>query len=395
MNRLFDDEFCLRSERMNPFSKSRLQKNYGGGDIGLVGSAAIYAASAIASWAQALLVPGIQAAANLQLMSRQKSDYDKITAVQRSFLSTAIANYISGVDALLPEFQNALPSVPQAAQYIPVDACCVQGATIECNISHVERAAAWAVASDHHKNQHAIVRATVFDPNFLTNMAITSDQVLAALRGILPIGDVVDVVSDAAERAAMTGRIGNSRKSTLRDLGLSKMRMQALGREELRRHHAFVASSISSIGRVANIDDMMQTPQQRIALALTQAQLIQNSLQNLYNRNAQKEPYLLAQLQTKLQKVITKLQFEANKATLTNTFVPNYAAILQPAIRSVAGAIGDRIDPAMQNQFYGPPGAQQGFSTQQASQPGGANYDPASSARASDRPDNIFKDYGI
>lgn len=390
MNRYFDDEFSLRSHRLNPFAPKVLQKNYGGGDIGLVGSAAIYAASAVVSWASSLLMPAAQAAANLTLMSRQKSDYDKITAVQRTFLSTAISNYIASIDALIPDFQNALPSVPMAAQYTPVDACCVQGATIECNISHVERAAVWAQSVNHYKDQQAIVRATIFDPNFLTNMSMVSDQICDALRGILPIGDVIDVLSDNAERAALSGRIGSTRKSTLRDLGLSKMRMQSVGREELRRQHAFVATSISSIGRVANIEDLMQTPSQRIALALTQAQLIQNSLQNLYNRNAQKEPYLLAQLQTKLQKVITKLQFEANKATLVNTFVPNYAAILQPAVRSVAAAIGDRVDPASQNHYYGPPGAQQGFSTQQASQPGGSNYDTYSGRSASERPDTSY-----
>jgi hypothetical protein len=315
-----------------------------------------------------LLVPGVQAAANILLMEKQKSDYDKIVAIQRTLLATAVSRYVTDLDALMPLFADALPDVPQAAIFAPVDACCVQGAAIECNLSHIERAALWAATTNRAKEQDAIVRSVVFDPNFLVNMAMTSDQIRDLLRGILPVGDVIEVLSDNAEQAQMTGRIGSSRKTTMRDLGLSKLRGQAAGREEFRRHHQFIGSVIAPVSRVSNIDDMMQTPQQRVALALTQAQLIQNSLQNLYNRNAQKAPYLLAQLQTKIQKVITKLQFEANKATLVNTFVPNYAAILQPMIKSVAGAIGDTIQPASQNLMYGPPGSQQGFTTQGSSQ---------------------------
>lgn len=372
MNRLatlvdFCPEFDTRAARLNPFSPKILQKNYGGGDIGLVGSAAIYAASAIASWAQALLVPGVQAAANILLMNRQKQLYDQTTAVQRQLINTAVNNYTNAIDSLLPLYEDALPDVPLAAQYVPVDACCVQGATIECNISHIERASVFVNGTSRANEQNAITRAIVFDPRWLTSVDMVSMQISDLLRGTLPVGDVVEVLKDRAEQDALSGRIGSSRKTTLRDLGVSKLRAQATGRDEMRRHHTFISTAISPISKLTSIEEMMQTPAQRIALALTQAQLIQNSLQNLYNRNAQKAPYLLAQLETKIQRVITKLQFEANKATLVNTFVPNYAAILQPMVKSVAGAIGDRIEPAAKNLMYGPPGAQDGFTTQGSS----------------------------
>lgn len=372
------------SQPFQPWESSYGKAFYGGGDIGLVGSAAIYAASALASWAQALLVPGVQAAANLTLMSRQKSDYDQIVAVQRAQLSTAISNYTTRIDSLLPLYEDAFPDVPQVAEYVPVDACCVQGATIECNISHIPRAGEYSSAVNRYREQEAITRAIVFDPRFLVGMDMASLQISDLLRGVLPVGSVVEVLKDRSEQDALTGNIGNGRKTTLRDMGIAKLASQKEGREELRRHHTFISTAISPLSQVSNIEDLMQTPAQRIALALTQAQLIQNSLQNLYNRNAQKDPYLLAQLETKIQSVITRLQFEANKATLTNTFVPNYAAILQPMIRSVAGAIGDRIEPALQNQFYGPPGAQQGFTTQQSSQSIGSEV-----RSASDRPDGM------
>ena len=99
---------------------------------------------------------------------------------------------------------------------------------------------------------------------------------------------------------------------------------------------------------------------QRVGLALTQAQLIQNSLQNKNNQLAQKDPHLMAELRVKMDRLLLKLQHEANKGTLVNQFVPNYAAILQPQIQSIAQAIGDPIGAASQTGFYGPPGVQSG-----------------------------------
>jgi len=362
MNRLFDNEFGVRSSRLNPFAPKVLFKNYGGGDIGLVGAAAIQAASAAASWVQALLVPGLQAAANLQLMAKQKSDYQQIVTQQRQLLGIAVNNYISALDTLLAgsDFENAFPSVPQAAEYVPVDACCVQGAAIECNISHLQRASDYTAASDELKRQQGFTLAIAFDPRFLANVDMISLQVASMLRGQLDVGDAVDIISDRAEASAMLGRVGGSRRATARDLGIARRGLQAQGRREFREHHQMMLQTILPHGRRATIEDYMQTPQQRMAYALAQAKEIQSSLQNLYNRNAQKPPYLMAELQARMNKLTLKLQFEANKATLVNQFVPNYAAILQPQIRSVAQAIGDSIPSAASSFYYGSPGSQQG-----------------------------------
>lgn len=346
------------------------------GDYGTAAAAAVYAGSNVFSWAQALLVPGVQAAANILLMEQQKSDYEDIVSTQRGLLDAAVNQYIIGIDDLIPLFDAAYPEVPQAAEYVPIDACCIQRATIECNISTTGRADIYASGVSRLHEQSSITRAVVFDPRFLVNIDMASMQISDLLRGRSSVGDVVEVLGDNAELAALTGRIGNTRRTTARDLGLSKMRAQAVGREELRAHHSFISQSVSPLSRLGDIREMMQTPAQRVALALTQAQLIQNSLQNLYNQQAQKDPHLMAELQTKIQKVITKLQFQANKATLVNTFVPNYAAILQPMVKSVAQAIGDPIGAASSNFYYGEPGQQSGF--YQAGVTGGRS--------ASDRP---------
>jgi hypothetical protein len=353
-----------------------------GGDTGAIGSAAIFAASNIFSWGEALLVPGIQATANLLLMERQKDDYDDIVRDQRALVGIAVNNYITGVDSLLPDIEAAYPDVPEVAEYVPIDACCMQRATIECNISTTGRADVYARQVNRLHEQNDVIRSIVFDPRFLENMDVTSLTISDLLRGRSPVGDVVEVLTDNAEQAALTGRIGNTRRTTARDLGLSKLRAQAAGRRELHDHQASINRDVSPISRQVDIREMMQTPAQRIALALTQAQLLQNSLQNVYTAAAQKDPYLMGQLRLKLDRLLLKLQHEANKATLVNQFVPNYAAILQPQIQRIAQAIGDPIGAASNTGYFGDPAIQSGFG--QAGVTGGKS---GPYHAASDRPD--------
>lgn len=358
---------------------------YGGGDTGAIGAAAVYSASNVFSWAQALLVPGIQAAANILLMEKQRSDYDDIVEDQRALVGLAVNNYVTGVESLLPDFEDAYPDVPEAAEYVPIDACCIQRATIECNLATTERADIWAKQIGRLHEQNDIIRSIVFDPRFIENMDLTSLSIQDLLRGRSPVGDVMEVMTDNAEQAALQGRIGNTVRTTARDLGISKLRSQAAGRRALHEHQQAIAQNVSPLSRQGDIRDMMQTPAQRIALALTQAQLIQNSLQNKNNQLAQKSPHLMAELRVKMDRLLLKLQHEANKAALVNQFVPNYAATLQPQIKAVASAIGDPIGAAATTAYYGDPSIQQGFG-QPGVTGGKSSFDVAGGRVASDRP---------
>jgi hypothetical protein len=122
-------------------------------------------------------------------------------------------------------------------------------------------------------------------------------------------------------------------------MSIARLRLQAEGRAEL-RDQADLIERVSPVSRQANMREMMQNPHERIALALAQAQLIQNSLQNQYNRRAQKAPYRMAKLNLRLEKAINKLQVRSAKASLTNTFIPDYASILQPALTALTDSIG-------------------------------------------------------
>jgi len=200
----------------------------------------------------------------------------------------------------------------------------------------------------------------------MVTLDIQSKSVQDLTRGILPVGDVVEVLGDTAEQACLTGRIGNTKRTTARDLGISKLRVQAAGREEFRKATAFNNSVVSPNGRQHDIGEMMMTPQQRVELALHQAQLIQQSLQNKNNALAQKKPYKLAELQFKIQRIITRLQQKSTEALLVNTHVPNYAGTIVPKMSNVSGlvgAIGQGIQGASALNFFGNPYTSQDVKT--------------------------------
>lgn len=344
----------------SPFKPWEKQHGCCFGDVGAAAGAALYLASNIYSWIEAKQMPELQAEANKKVLKLQKEHYDAISDKQRSILSSAIDGYLSSINTLLGgnDFEDAYPDNPEAAEYVPVDACCAQGTTIECNIKHADRAAAYVNYVNRLNEQNDLKHILSMDPRFMVTLDIQSKSIQDLTRGILSVGDVVEVLTDNAELASLTGRIGNTRKTTARDLGISKMRAQAAGRKEFREAAAWANSTISPIQRQHEIGEMMQTPQQRIALALHQSQLIQQSLQNKNNALAQKDPYLMAELQTKIQSYITRLQSKSSEALLVNNHVPNYAATVVPQTNNVSGLVGS-IGQAVQNantsHFFGPP----------------------------------------
>ena len=364
--------------------------------FGLIGDAIVAWAqwdSNKRSWEYANSIPGIQAKANIKVLERERDAQDafinggtyklengeqskKITGI-RPLLQDAIADYLKFMDSMIKSegdlfdnFNEAFPDIPEAAEYVPVDVCCVQGSTVECNISHTARADTWVRNVNRLHEQNDLIHLLSMCPDFLVNLDILNKSVQELMRGILPVGDVVEVLNDNAEQAALYGRIGSTRKTTARDLGISKLRLQAAGRREMREHGTWLNNSVSPQQRQLSIKDMMIAPQDRINWALAQAQLIQNSLQNKNNMLAQKEPYKLARIQLRMQKNITELQQRSARALISNTSIPNYALTMpspvgpDPGMKTaglanLVGSIGSKVEPALRNWFYGGWGSSQ------------------------------------
>jgi predicted RNase H-like nuclease (RuvC/YqgF family) len=363
-------------------------KSFTGG-IGEAAGAALYVASNIYSWSEAKRMPDRQAEANKKVLALQKEQYDALSKQQRDILNAAINTYMSEVNSLLSgtDFEDAFPDVPEAAEYVPVDTCCVQGSTIECNISHTQRADDYVRYINRLHEQNDLTHALAGDPRFLVTLDIQSKSINDLSRGLLPVGDVVEVLGDNAEQASLVGRIGNTRKTTARDLGISKLRAMAAGRKEFREATTWFNTSVSSIQRQMSIQTMMLAPQERITLALHQSQLIQQSLQNKNNALAQKSPHLMAELQTKLQQIITKLQAKSSEALLVNTHLPN-PALMVPApsmsnVSGLVGGIGQAIKAAQQSHFFNDKNVtQEGYVSDYS---GSSGFSP-SGYKASDRP---------
>jgi hypothetical protein len=383
---IYGDFMAKSSEqRLNPFTSS-FSKNFDGGSAGTAVQASLYAASNIYSWEQARDMPKRQAEANKDVLRLQKEQYDALSKQQRDILNAGINHYMDEINSLLagPDFEDAFPDIPEAAEYVPIDACCIQGSTIECNMSHAERADEYVRYINRLHEQNDLKHALAGDPRFLSTLDIQSQSISDLSRGILPVGDVVEILSDNAEQASLTGRIGNTRKTTARDLGISKLRAQAAGRKEFRESITWFSSSVSPLQKQMGMQTMMMAPQERIQLALHQSQLIQQSLQNKNNALAQKAPYLMAELQTKLQQIITRLQAKSSEALLVNTHLPN-PALTVPApsmdnITGIVGSIGEAISAAQRTHFFNAEGiTQEGYTGQGGGQTSGYH-------KMSDRP---------
>lgn len=368
MNRDYDtiDEGSSRAvgRDLNPFSHKTTRNFYGGGDVGQAASAAAYVASNIFSWSEARQMPKRQAEANKIVLKQQKEDYDAISDKQRAILNAGLDSFLSSTNAILDgnSFEDAYASVPVAAEYVPVDAGGVQSETVESNLQQAVRSEAYVSYINRLNEKNDLMHCLSLDPRFMVTLDIQSKSIQDLTRGILPIGDAVEVLGDTAEQACLMGRIGNTKRTTARDLGISKLRAQAAGRDEFRKAIAWGTSAVSPNSRQHDIMEVQINPAQRIQIALQQAQLIQQSLQNKNNALAQKSPYKLAELQARMQTLITRLQAKSTEALLVSTHVPSYAGTVVPNLNNTSqlvGSIGQAISAANSSHFFGPPSQSQ------------------------------------
>jgi len=289
-----------------------------------------------------LLVPALQAAATILILEKQKDQYDDIASQRIGLIDNAVSKYISGMDALITSglMGLAMGSVPNAALYQAVDSRATIYAAINENLQNIPAAERHIAAVNRMNENNDIVRMTAFSPEFLHILHTNSSSIRDLINGKLPIDALIDVTTDVAENAQLFGRIGNSSRTTHRSLGLSRLQMMDKGRRAM-AHHIDMAQKVSPVQKQQSIQDMLGTPQGRVGLALTQAQLIQNSLQNANNLQAAGDPAKMGQLQADMQKLTARLGTEAQRGNMVNQFVPNYAGLLAPQIASITeGLLG-------------------------------------------------------
>lgn len=288
-----------------------------------------------------LAMPALQAAATILILKYQKGQYDDVASDRIKLMGKAVDKYTNTIDALISSgvFTTAFGRVPDAILYEAVDDSAEQIAAINDNLKAIPEARRQVEAVNRLTENNDIARMVALDPRYLKNINLEGNQICDLLAGKLPVDEVVEIITDVAESAAMLGRIGNVKGTTMRNLGISRLRAQAIGRQASERLTAKLNRDVSPIGRQMTMVDLLQTPSQRMALALTQNQLLQQSLQNAANADAAGDPAAYAKLQTQLQEANNRLGVEANKGNMINQFTPNYAAILQPQIQSLTDGL--------------------------------------------------------
>lgn len=317
----------------------------GGGKAaaGGVAEATIYTGGRIATNAltigQAFLTAAAQIATLKWMIDRQESMWDHVAAKQIKSVEVAVDEFARSVDSLLPTFKDAYPDVPVAARYVRVSPQEEQFQQMIDNILNAPKTAEYMTAANHWHRVNYQARIEFSSPGFIQNLTLHMKQITSLMRGQLPVDEAVGVTADVAENAAMLGKIGNTRMLSAAALGIRRLQVQQLGRDEMSRRLQWL-QQMSPVESEVTLDDLMVKPERRLLFALEQAQILQNDLQNANNAAAQKPPHKMAELQTKLQRTVAMLTFNANKASMQNQFVPNFPAIFGPAINNLTSLIG-------------------------------------------------------
>lgn len=311
---------------------------------GTTAAAGIYTAGRVSTNIATVVRSAITAAAQIRatkwMIDRQEEMWDHVAHKQINCVEVALNEFIRGVDVLLPTFKDAYPEVPVAARYVAVDPQVEQYNAMVSNIINVPKSAEYMIAANHWHRLNFQARAELLSPGFTIHFATYMGQIGTLLAGQLPVDEAVGVTTSVAENAAMLGKVGNTRMLTSKALGIRRLQIQSLGRDELSRR-VDLMQKLSPVEVETTLDDMMIKPERRLQIALEQAQILQNDLQNVNNAIAQKRPHLMAELQTKLQLATARLQFNANKANMQNQFVPNISAVFGPAVNSLMKSVTD------------------------------------------------------
>ena len=293
------------------------------------------------SWTKHLLVPGLQVAANILLLEKQKSDYDDIEEDRIGYIDAAISQWCECVDGILADIEAATDDVPRPAIYQAVSPSGEQWQTISDNLETSQVARQYVCYMNKTHREQEIVRAVCLNPKYHEMNQLTWCSIHDLMQGIIPMGMTVESLTRSKSKAVKYGRFGRSSRQTARDLGIIDYRLQKEARAEQRIERASQNQDISPIAKLGDIREMMLQPQQRIAYALQQAQLIQNSDQNANNACAKKAPYLMQKVQIQMQKCQQQMTLQAGKAGLVNSNVVDYASVLNSQIRDITTGIGN------------------------------------------------------
>ena len=138
---------------------------------GIIASA--YTANNGFNLAQDLIIPGIQAVANISILRYQKAQYDDIEERRVGYLESAVRNWCTCIDDLLESIEAATDDVPEAAMYQPVSTAGEQFDTIQNNNEMMYHAALYAKNIGQNNLEVDIARSVALNPKYYAMNEIT------------------------------------------------------------------------------------------------------------------------------------------------------------------------------------------------------------------------------
>lgn len=178
---------------------------------------------------------------------------------------------------------------PVAAEYRPVDFDREQWNTVQGNLSNLGSIADLMRQTNSAIDGDAMRRAVKFVPGYKENMRLQGEASTNLLSGRLPYDDVMDIVANRGELTGAMGVPGTGTSATLRDLGLSRLDAIKSG-SGLMKGMVDIAETVNPVGRRMRPQDMFLNPLDRIRMAMSQNETIQQSDQNRNNIEAAQTP---------------------------------------------------------------------------------------------------------
>lgn len=292
------------------------------------------------SWTQHLLVPGLQALANIAILEWQRDQYDDIEEDRLNHIDNAVRHLCECMNCIIGDLRDAVDEVPQPAMYQPVNIAGEQLRMLEDGIDMIPISAEYAKLVNDQRQMFEEARAAANNPKHLIMTEATWCSISDLIEGKIPIGETVATLTRSAEQTFNNGRLGRGCGTYTRNLGILDYRLQKAARAEQREERASINRDVSPISEIVDLREFMLKPDQRLGVAMQMSQLIQNSLQNAYNACARKPPHLLQEIQMRLQKCQLQMQLLAGKAGLVSDFVPNISAVLNNQVRDITNGIG-------------------------------------------------------
>lgn len=228
----------------------------------------------------------------------------------------------------------------QGVAYDPINLKGSQAQALASNFGNLSSMQQLAGQANQGTLDNDLNRIRQMFPDFDSVLGNLSSSANSLSSGQLPFDSIQDIISNRSSSSAAFGIPGGSGPATLRDLGLSSLDATQAGASMFQNILQAADQHVSPVSRQVAAPQFFASGQESVALDLNQAQLQQNSGQNIANLAAQPDPGKNLVMQLMLQQANTRAGTQAQVAGLG-----------QPAVPTSLGIASQTLFPAAQQMM--------------------------------------------